>query len=355
MAAATPRRAVTPLEKSRHRSLHALMGLFEAPKEKLEGVAHEIFASDATLFDPNNGGEFRGTNALLAYIARIRNAFGGQVRVDLREITLDNDKARATYVLHGTYRGSAHVQARLAQPAPVKPRMVSFAIVVTVTFKPDTGLIQNILCAWDALGLMRQIGLVATAPSSSSSSSTSQPSKRARLGGASSSSSSSATAAPLSPPPPSLSPDQIRALHNQRIESLARMFSASPLDRIPVLAESVLHPNCRFQDSYMGGEFRGLASCVKYTQRVRGPFPALNVVSVKRSENEGRALGSPLRLDWVVRAVYAGPLVKKRTDCGFNAILFVTFDDESHLIDSVHFSWSVHELMKELGVLRAGA
>jgi hypothetical protein len=323
------------LELARERIILLTKGLWDAPKESLKSIAIQGLTPHVTLIDPNNGGEYHGINKTLQYVHRIRLAFGEKITVDLREMSMDNDKARATWVLQGTYRGRLGAPANSSSAEQKHLKHVSFVIVCTYTFQQNSTLIQEMLIAWDAIGLMRQIGLLKNtnaAATQQNRESMAPPPKRIRTS--------------------SMRFEDIQALRSAHVADLAKMFSASTYDEMVKMAHEILHSGCVFQDSYMGFEFRGWDACAKYAQKVRSPFPTLAVTGVKTSENEGAALGSPLRLDWTIRAKYSGPLVPQVTDCSFNAVLFVTFDDADHTIDSVHFSWNAQRLMDQLGIMR---
>jgi len=331
------------LELARERIIILTKGLWDAPKESLESIAQQGLTPNVTLIDPNNGGEYHGIAKTLQYVHRIRLAFGEKISVDLREMSMDNDKARATWVLQGTYRGRLGANSSSAEQKHLKH--VSFVIVCTYTFQPNSTLIQEMLVAWDAIGLMRQIGLLKSTGPGGAKMVAGQPLKQP-------------VAQAMGPPPPKrvrtqpLRFDEIQALRMRHVADLATMFAASSYEEMVRMGKEILHSGCVFQDSYMGFEFRGWENCAKYAQKVRSPFPTLAVTGVKVSENEGAALGSPLRLDWSIRAKYSGPLVAQPTDCSFNAVLFVTFDDQDHTIDSVHFSWNAQRLMDQLGIMR---
>ena len=232
--------------------------------------------------------------------------------MDLRELHLDGERARATWVLSGTYTGKLGVKAR----------RVSFAIVVT--YRLQGGLIHEMLVSWDALALMRQIGLFSIKDKDAHR-------KRVKTTSA-------------------LSDEALQDQQLACVKDLALLFSLpsypSAKGTMLQIAQRIFDVNCVFQDSYVGGEFRGLEECCNYALKVRKPFPQLSVVDCKQSSNEGAALGSPLRLDWTIKAVYKGPAAPKPTECVFTAVVFVTFDDTK--IDTVHFSWNAPQLLAQL-------
>jgi predicted ester cyclase len=260
-----------------------------------------------------NRHEFHGLNATLGYVRRIRLAFSDEINVDLRELHVEGERARAKWVLSGTYTGKLGV----------KPRRVSFVIVVT--YRLQGGLIREMLVSWDAMGLMRQIGLFTSTGASSSYLPPASPRvKRTRL-----------------------SIEQLAEAQNECTKGLGDMFCSSSMDTMREVARRILDSQCVFQDSYLGGEFRGLEQCCVYANKVRKPFlTRFEIAECKRSTNEGAALGSPLRLDWTIKAVYSGPLAARLTECKFSAVVFVTFDET--VIDSVHFSWNAPQLEAQL-------
>jgi len=301
----------SPAELARERIIMLTKGLWDAPKERLLDIAISCCSKDMSLVDPNNGGEFHGLNAALGYVRRIRLAFADSISVDLRDLHLDGERARATWVLSGTYTGKLGVKAR----------RVTFAIVVS--YRLENGLIVEMLVSWDAMTLMKQIGLTRGAGKGAAE----PAAKRARVA-----------------LPTDLPLDVVQA---QRIQELALVFSqADDRTAAEAVARRILCADCVFQDSYVGGEFRGVSECLDYAAKVRKPFPMFAVVESKTSANEGSALGSPTRVDWTIRTLYRGPAAPKPIDCSFSAVVFVTFDDA--LIDAVHFSWNVPELLAQL-------
>ncbi|KAH9261712.1 hypothetical protein BASA81_000368 [Batrachochytrium salamandrivorans] len=326
------------LEMNRERVMLLTKGLWDGPKETLEKMAQSGFDPNVVLIDPNNGGEYHGIHKMLQYVHRIRLAFGEKITVDLREMSLENDKARATWVLHGTYRGKLNNNNNTTTAATggnKHLKHVSFAIVCTYTFRPHSSLVQEMLVSWDAIGLMRQIGLLRSTPPHNKSSYNAQkqpPAKRIR----------STELGEL---------EAITQLERQHVELLAKLFSFTSEQDMTKLAEEILHPECVFQDSYMGFEFRGVGNCAQYIKKVRSPFPTLQVTNATlRNEVEGggAALGSPLCLNWQIKAIYSGPLVKTPSPCNFSCVVFVTFDANDHTIDSAHLNWHAQKLMDQL-------
>lgn len=332
------------LEMNRERVMLLTKGLWDGPKETLEKMAQSGFDPNVVLIDPNNGGEYHGIHKMLQYVHRIRLAFGEKITVDLREMSLENDKARATWVLHGTYRGklnnnNATTATAVAGAGNKHLKHVSFAIVCTYTFRPHSSLVQEMLVSWDAIGLMRQIGLLRSTHGAhnkpvvqSPSASSAPPAKRLR----------STELGEL---------EAITQLERQHVELLARLFSFTSEEDMTKLAEEILHPECVFQDSYMGFEFRGVGNCAQYIKKVRSPFPTLQVTSAtlrEEVEGGGAALGSPLCLNWQIKAIYSGPLVKTPSPCNFSCVVFVTFDANDHTIDSAHLNWHAQKLMDQL-------
>jgi predicted ester cyclase len=316
------------VELAKERIILLTQGLWDAPNDRLFEIATTCCSKDVTLLDPNNGGEFHGLNATLAYVRRIRLAFSDAINVTLRSLHVDGERARATWVLSGTYSGKLGV----------KPRRVSFAIVVT--YRLSGGLIGEMLVSWDALALMRQLGLFngggrhgagAADAGWAGPRGAEQDDAVARAG--------------KRQKHQFLSKEELAEAQTHCIEDLAKMFGMNPA-AITEAAGKLLDTNCVFQDSYVGGEFRGVEACATYAQKVRAPFPTFKVVEWKPTTNEGSALGSPVRVDWTIKAVYVGPAAAKPTECKFSAIVFVTFDETK--IDSVHFSWNAPQLMSQL-------
>lgn len=327
------------LEMNRERVMLLTKGLWDGPKESLEKMAESGFDPSVVLIDPNNGGEYHGIHKMLQYVHRIRLAFGEKITVDLREMSLENDKARATWVLHGTYRGK--LNANTGGVGKKLLKHVSFVIVCTYTFLSNSSLVKEMLVSWDAIGLMRQIGLLRGTPKQQQADATAtqssiqqQNSARKRL--------RTSELGEL---------EEITALERKHVEMLAKLFSSSSEEELARIAEDILDPECVFQDSYMGFEFRGIDQCKNYCKKILTPFKSLNVTSAtlrEEVEGGGAALGSPLRLNWQIKAIYSGPLVKEPSPCSFSAVLFVGFEDDYHKISSCHFSWAAQRLMDQL-------
>jgi hypothetical protein len=255
--------------------------------------------------------------------------------------------------------------------------------------------VQEMVVSWDAMSLMRQLRMLPTlttdaAVQSSShtpavkssdgtiagTTSTSRQNSNARAipsntkptngkasvgapNGARATTTNTGTGAPTRPPA-ALSSSAASALRvklsSKQTEALCRrlgaLFARESHGDAVTIAHEVLDDRCLFLDSNMGGRFTGRTQCIRYVERLRGPFPKFVVKGMNTSALTSQANGdSRVQVGWAVDAVYDGQLVKAPKACRFNGVLFVCFSGASGKIREVHMSWNATSLMQQLGVI----
>ena len=159
------------LTKVRTENLKIIKNLFESVSPNhVRQLARRVFDPLVVIVDPNNGGSFKGLDAAVSYIQRMKNAFkpsdeasaeaapsvGPGKRMTMHEIDMvvAGDRARAKYNLTGLYRG------KLSKTE----KRVSVNCVVSVTFGKGSDQILEFVVGLDHFAFVQQISSAAMPP-----------------------------------------------------------------------------------------------------------------------------------------------------------------------------------------------
>ena len=115
-------------------------------------VADELFAPNFVYHDPAGGEEWRGPESVKRYAAMLRAAFP-DLRQTVEDQVAERDKVAYRWTARGTHKGE------LMGIAPTGNRVEFTGIAIA---RIQDGKIEEMWESYDALGLMRQLGIIST-------------------------------------------------------------------------------------------------------------------------------------------------------------------------------------------------
>jgi steroid delta-isomerase-like uncharacterized protein len=113
-------------------------------------VADELFAVDYVYHDPTGGEDWRGPEGVKRYVSMFRTAFP-DLHLTIEDQIAEGDKVAYRWTARGTHQGE------LMGIAPTGNRVTVTGIAIA---RLADGKIEEMWESSDALGLMRQLGVV---------------------------------------------------------------------------------------------------------------------------------------------------------------------------------------------------
>lgn len=117
-------------------------------KRKLE-VADELISASHALHDPNVSGSQTGPEAYKRQVARFTTAFP-DLRFAIEDMVSEKDKVVVYWIVSGTHKGEF---------AGIPPTDKTISVEgITINHIANRKILDSYI-SWDALGLMRQLGV----------------------------------------------------------------------------------------------------------------------------------------------------------------------------------------------------
>ena len=320
------------LKKERHRCTSSSMKeLFEGPVESIAYYVSQLSAHDEVeMFDPNFRQGIQGVDQIIRYIRIFRNAFKNLRAKENSFITRSNKNvARSRWTLSGEYNG------KLPVPDSKKSATVTFTVIIAYKFEPNTSLVKQLVVSWAAFDLMRQIGVFHLNPNAQMLKSKPTENDRSQPSTKPNEESKEETAGATMEP--------------KEMEKMAwafmQMLQTGDKKVREDLANELLHEECEWVDSNMGGHFTGKALCMKYVERLRKRTP--NITTSQHALAFDQRNGKVF-VDLLVKGVYKGALSTKEKKFYFPASISIQIQPETRRIIKAVLTWSAGSLMYQL-------